>query len=78
MTELTERQAQVLTAIANSLEENGFPPTIPELCEQFGFASTNGMAEHLQALERKGYISRQPMKARAIRLTDAGRAAVRA
>lgn len=38
------------------------------MCTAFGIKSTNGINDHLRALERKGYITRDPLKSRAIRV----------
>jgi repressor LexA len=65
-TELTERQLEVLRFIANEIEERGYPPTIREIGEALQIASTNGVNDHLKALERKGYLQRDPVKSRAL------------
>lgn len=70
------RQLQVLTAIDRSVRLRGYPPTIRELGDELGIASTNGVNDHLEALERKGLIERAPMRNRAMRITTAGRAAL--
>lgn len=62
---LTERQQAILDFIIESIRENGYPPTIAEIGLRFSIASTNGVNDHLQSLERKGYITRSP-KARGI------------
>jgi repressor LexA len=67
MEQLTERQREVLEFIARTIEERGYPPSLREICEEMGISSTRGALRHLQALERKGYISRTP-GARALRL----------
>lgn len=66
---LTLRQAQALDAIRQSIETNGYPPTLRELGDAIGIRSTNGVMDHLKALERKGYIERgMGAKSRDIRL----------
>ena len=62
--ELTKRQAEVLEVIARHIEEMGYPPTIRELGDALGIRSTNGVNDHLKALERKGYLSREDSKSR--------------
>lgn len=64
---LTDRQREILEFIVESIREEGLPPTIAEIGLRFGISSTNGVNDHLQALERKGYIERSP-KARGIRV----------
>lgn len=66
---ITKRQQAILNFIMESIRDNGYPPTIAEICEKFDIKSTNGVNDHLVALERKGYIERTN-KARDIRLTD--------
>ena len=66
---LTNRQREILDFIINSIRDEGYPPTIAEICENFGISSTNGVNDHLVALERKGYIERSS-KARGIRITE--------
>ncbi len=69
MRPLTERQRQVYEFIADSISCNGFPPTLREIGEAFGFSSTNAVLAVLDSLERKGYIRRHPSMARGIELT---------
>ncbi len=67
---LTKRQAQTLDYIRQSIEERGYPPTLREIGEYMGIRSTNGVNDHLRALERKGYLRREDMKSRALRLVS--------
>lgn len=67
---LTKRQEQTLDFIRRSIEERGYPPTLREIGEHMGIRSTNGVNDHLRALERKGYLRREDMKSRALRLVD--------
>lgn len=67
---LTKRQAQTLDYIRQSIEERGYPPTLREIGEFMGIRSTNGVNDHLRALERKGYLRREDMKSRALRLVS--------
>lgn len=69
---LTKRQAQTLDYIRQSIEERGYPPTLREIGEYMGIRSTNGVNDHLRALERKGYLRREDMKSRALRLVGEG------
>lgn len=64
---LTDRQAAVLEFIADHISDTGFPPTIREIGDHLGISSTNGVNDHLKALERKGYLTREDAKSRAIR-----------
>ena len=64
---LTQRQHQVLDFIRQSIHERGYPPTLREIGAHMGIRSTNGVNDHLRALERKGYLTREDMKSRALR-----------
>lgn len=70
MTGLTDRQQQVLHYIRQSINERGYPPTLREIGAHMGIRSTNGVNDHLRALERKGYLTREDMKSRALRPRD--------
>jgi repressor LexA len=67
---LTDRQQQVLHYIRQSINERGYPPTLREIGAHMGIRSTNGVNDHLRALERKGYLTREDMKSRALRPLD--------
>lgn len=69
---LTDRQQQVLHYIKQSITERGYPPTLREIGAHMGIRSTNGVNDHLRALERKGYLTREDMKSRALRPKDMG------
>ncbi len=73
MNGLTDRQLEVLRFIARQIDDAGYPPTIREIGEALDIRSTNGVNDHLKALERKGYLSRDPVKSRALIPTDAAR-----
>jgi repressor LexA len=68
---LTDRQLEVLRFIAREIDERGYPPTIREIGEALDIRSTNGVNDHLKALERKGFLSRDPIKSRALIPTSA-------
>lgn len=67
---LTKRQEQTLEFIRESIKGRGYPPTLREIGEHMGIRSTNGVNDHLRALERKGYLRREDMKSRALRVVD--------
>src|SRR4051794_39126385 len=69
---LTERQEKILAFIKKTILEQGYPPTIREIGEHFGIRSTNGVNDHLKALERKGYLLRGELKSRALSVIDGG------
>lgn len=64
---LTARQKQILDFITERIQAQGFPPTIREIGEKMGIRSTNGVNDHLKALERKGFLIREGLKSRALR-----------
>src|SRR5947209_17505163 len=66
---LTQRQQMVLDFIRQSIHDRGYPPTLREIGARMGIRSTNGVNDHLRALERKGYLTREDMKSRALRPT---------
>jgi repressor LexA len=64
---LTQRQRDILDFISASIVERGFPPTLREIGEHFHIRSTNGVNDHLKALEKKGHLRREDLKSRAMR-----------
>ncbi len=66
MDELTDRQKEILDFIVSTSEERGYPPTIREIGEQMDIRSTNGVNDHLKALERKGYLTRAEQQSRSL------------
>lgn len=66
MEELTERQREILQFIVRETESRGFPPTIREIGEEMDIRSTNGVNDHLKALERKGYLNRGEQQSRSL------------
>ncbi len=55
---LTDRQKAIYDLLLKGIRERGFAPSIHEIGKQFKIASTNGVSDHLKALEKKGYIRR--------------------
>ena len=72
-TGLTRRQQAILDVIRDSVERRGYPPSIREICESAGLASTSSVAHQLAMLERKGFLRRDPNRPRAVdvRTSDA-------
>jgi repressor LexA len=64
---LTDRQREILDFITRSIAKRGYPPTLREIGSHFGIRSTNGVNDHLRALEKKGYLQREDLKSRALR-----------
>lgn len=73
MQKLTDRQRMVLEFICTSIDDRGYPPTLREIGMKLGIRSTNGVNDHLRALERKGYLTREDMKSRTLRPTQTTR-----
>lgn len=69
----TLAQTEVLRLIARSIKARGYPPSIRELGKQLAITSTNSVADHLKALQKKGLIERDAVVARAIRVTIDGK-----
>ena len=75
MKPLTHRQQEILAFIRSHIETEGYPPTLAELARALGVKSTNGVRDHLRALERKGVIELQAGASRGIRLLEESNAA---
>lgn len=65
---LTDRQARVLVFIEDSIVDKQRAPTLREIGEHFGIGSTNGVSDHLKAIERKGWIVVDRKLSRGIRV----------
>lgn len=72
MTDLTNKQRQVLDAIAALTDENGYPPTVREVQERLGKTSPSTAHTHLRHLRDKGYIEWKEGKCRSIRIVRNG------
>lgn len=68
----TLRQLEILRAIEGYRRSHGFAPSIREIGELAGIGSTNGVADHLRALQRKGLLARERMTARSYHATTRG------
>jgi repressor LexA len=71
-TRLSSRQKAILDYIKKSVKEKGYPPSVREIGEAVGLASSSTVHGHLARLEKKGFIRRDPTKPRAIELLDRG------
>ncbi len=67
---LTARQQEVYDYLKKKIQENGYPPTVREICKGLGFKSTSTAHSYLSKLEEEGYIKRDGSKNRAIILTQ--------
>jgi len=68
MEKISEMQREVLLKIQNYIEENGYSPSVRELCKLTGKSSPATIHFHLKALKRKGYINYNERKNRTIRV----------
>lgn len=64
--ELSQRQQEILEIIRSSIRERGFPPSIREIGEAAGLASTSSVAHQLRSLQQKGYLRREANRPRAV------------
>ena len=68
--ELKDKQILILNCIENFTKENGYPPTIRELCNLSGIKSTSTVHDNIKKLTKEGYIVNDPTKPRTIMLTN--------
>ena len=73
---LTQRQRTILEVIRASVASRGYPPSIREIGDAVGLTSTSSVAHQLRALERKGYLRRDPNRPRAVDVRGADEAAI--
>ena len=67
---LTEKQQHILNFLKSEIRQNGYPPTVREICNAVGLSSTSTVHAHLASLERKGYIRRSPAKNRSTEILE--------
>jgi repressor LexA len=72
--DLTARQRQILDFIKSEISAKGFPPTVRDIGHAVGLSSSSTVHSHLEALEAKGLIRRDPSKPRALEVLDGTRA----
>lgn len=70
MSKLSNRQHAILDFIKNEVRDKGYPPSVREIGEAVGLASSSTVHGHLDRLEKKGLIRRDPTKPRAIEILD--------
>jgi repressor LexA len=63
---LTPRQRRILEVISAAVESRGYPPSIREMGEAVGLASSSSVAHQLKTLEQKGFLRRDPNRPRAL------------
>nr|WP_072723107.1 transcriptional repressor LexA [Tepidibacter thalassicus] len=67
---LTEKQIEILNFIKLQINKKGYPPSVREICSAVNLKSTSTVHSHLNKLEKKGYIRKDPTKPRAIEILD--------
>lgn len=70
MKTLSNRQRAILEFIKSEVKDKGYPPSVREIGEAVGLASSSTVHGHLARLEKKGLIRRDPTKPRAIEILD--------
>ncbi|MCM3587247.1 transcriptional repressor LexA [Mesobacillus maritimus] len=70
MTKLSKRQQDILSFIKDEVKKKGYPPSVREIGEAVGLASSSTVHGHLARLESKGLIRRDPTKPRAIEVLE--------
>ena len=74
MSDITSRQQRILDFIERTVRERGYPPTVREIGEAVGLTSSSSVHAQLANLERKGLLTKDPTKPRAMTLSDDRRA----
>ena len=70
MEKLTPKQEEIYQVIKEFILGRGYPPSVREIGQQVGLKSTSSVHAHLETLEKKGYIRKDPTKPRTIEITD--------
>lgn len=63
---LTRRQREILIFVQRYTDAHGYPPSVREIGQALGLTSSSTVHSHLSALEKKGYLRRDPSKPRAL------------
>jgi len=66
--EAIEKQQMILEFVTSYMEENGYPPSIREICKGVGLSSTSTVHAHLETLKRKGLLEKADAKSRGLRV----------
>lgn len=65
-----DKQSEILAFIKKEIHDKGYPPSVREICSAVGLKSTSTVHGHLERLEKRGLIRRDPTKPRAIEILD--------
>jgi repressor LexA len=69
---LTKRQREIYDFVRGFLEEHGYAPSLEEIADHFGLSSVATVHEHLENLQSKGALRRDPNRSRAVEITRPG------
>ena len=67
---ISKKQMEILEFLKSEIINKGYPPSVREICEAVNLKSTSSVFSHLEAMEKNGYIRRDPTKPRAIEILD--------
>ena len=67
---ISAKQKEILEYIKDQIINRGFPPSVRDICAAVRLKSTSSVHSHLEALEKNGYIRRDPAKPRTIEIVD--------
>ena len=74
---LSQRQQEILSFLKSFSAKNGYPPSVREIGDAVGLSSSSTVHSHLNSLENKGYIRRDPSSARALTVIERDGAAAK-
>ena len=70
MSDLKEREKNILSFMKKEIRQKGYPPTVREICQALGIKSTSTVHKDIENLVRAGYIIKDPSKPRALNIID--------
>ena len=76
--QLNNRQQQILDFLRSHARDHAYPPTVREIGQAVGLSSSSTVQNHLNSLEARGFIRRDPAKSRTVEVVQAGGAAAAA
>lgn len=68
--DLSQKQIEILLYIKSEIQRQGYPPSVRDICKGVNLKSTSTVHSHLEKIEAKGYIRKDPTKPRAIEILD--------
>lgn len=67
---ISDKQQEILEYLKEVILKKGYPPSVREICQAVGLSSTSSVFNHLEKLEKNGFIRRDPSKPRCIEIVD--------